>query len=259
MELDFLTSGEAELRKMAEELKDKYGCIAVKLGTEVEDCSFEYIAWVQKLVSGLLPVVVKIGGPEARNDIRQLSRMGVGGLIAPMVESPYGLLKYVTALRDIIEPAQRQKMIKGINAETVNCYRRIDEILGMPEAKELNQVTVGRSDLSESVGKKVDDPEVIRMTAEITKKAQAAGLVVSVGGGITPANAKRLVEQVKPDKINSRHIVISPEDAGDISESFRKALAFESAMMKYEVSGLNARIEALQKRIGTLDKRVVAA
>jgi len=142
MELEFFTSGEEELRKIAEELKHKHGCIAVKLGTEVEDCSFEYIEWVNRLVSGLLPVVVKIGGPEARNDIRQLSRIGVGGLIAPMVESPYGLVKYVAALRDIIEPRQRQKMIKGINAETVNCYRRIDEILAMPEAKELNQVTV---------------------------------------------------------------------------------------------------------------------
>ena len=258
MEFELLTPKEKELRKMAEELKEKYGCVALKMGTEVEDCSFEYIDFINKLMSGLLPIVVKIGGPEARNDIRELCKIGVAGLIAPMVESPYGVVKFVTALRDIVDPERLKHMIKGINAETVTCYKRIDDILKTPEIKELNQINVGRSDLSESVGKEVDDPEVMAMTKEITQKAQAAGLVVSVGGGITPVNARQIAQEIKSDKVNSRHVVISVRHAPDIGVAFEKGLEFESALMKYEVTELSARTALLQKRIGTLEKRLAA-
>jgi hypothetical protein len=259
MEFELLTQREKELRKMAEELKEEHGCTALKLGTEVEDCSFEYINFINnKLVAGLLPVVVKIGGPEARNDIRELCKIGVAGLIAPMVESPYGLVKFVTALRDIVDPDRLKTMIKGINAETVTCYKKIDDILKTPEIEELNQITIGRGDLSGSIGKKVDDPEVMAMTKEITQKAQAVGLVVSVGGGITPVNAQRIVQEIKPDKVNSRHVVISVQDTPDIGVAFKKALEFESALMKYEISELDARSALLQRRIGKLEKRLAA-
>jgi len=249
---------ERELRRLAVELKTKYGCTAVKLGTEVEANSFEEVDYLNKLMNGILPIVVKIGGPEARNDIRELYRLRVGGLIAPMVESPYGLKKYVGALRDIIDPEARQAMIKGINAETVNCYNRFDEMLATPEAKELNQVTIGRGDLSESVGKKVDDPEVMKMTFDITRKAQKAGLLVSVGGGITPVNARRIADEIRSDKINSRHVVISVKESPDVAVSFRKALEFENAVMENDVLGLNKRLSALQKRMDTLKKRLAA-
>lgn len=253
------TKKELELREMAKDLKEKHGCIALKMGTEVEDCSFEYIDWVSKLMEGILPIVVKIGGPEARNDIRQLTdRIGVQGLIAPMVETPYGLKKFVSALRDIVPPDRRGEMIKGINAETVTCYRNFDAILSIPEAEELNQVTIGRDDLSESIGKKVDDPEVMSMAREITRKAQAKGILVSVGGGITPSNAKRILSEIKPDKINSRHVVIGVDRSPDISESFRKALAFESALIELEVLSLNQRINSLNRRTETLKKRMAA-
>lgn len=256
MEFELLTRREKELRKTAEELKEKHGCTALKLGTEVEDCSFEYIGFINNLMAGLLPIVVKIGGPEARNDIRELCKIGVTGLIAPMVESPYGVAKFVMALRDIVDPDRIKKMIKGINAETVTCYKRIDDILKMPEIEELNQVTIGRSDLSGSVDKKVDDPEVMAMTKEITQKAQAVGLIVSVGGGITPKNARKITQEIKPDKVNSRHVVISVRHTPDIGVAFKKALEFESALMKYEVSELDARLALLQKRVRTLEKRL---
>jgi len=96
------------------------------------------------------------------------------------------------------------------------------------------------------------------MTKEITRKAHAIGLVVSVGGGITPTNARKIAQEIKPDKVNSRHVVISLRDTPDIGVAFQKGLDFESALMKYEVSELNARSALLQKRIGTLEKRVAA-
>ncbi len=252
---EYWSESEKQLRNMFKEMKEKHGMIALKLGTEVEDCSFEYIDYLNKLTRGIMPVVVKIGGPDARNDMRKMLEIGVSGIIAPMVESYYGLKDYIEALKEIATEGQFKFLLKAINIETVYGYQRLDQILASPEAKELQQITVGRGDLSKSVGKTVDDAEVMRMTKEITKKAQAAGLVVSVGGGITPQNARRISEEIKPDKINTRHIVISLDHCPDPGEAIRKGLELEAALMRNQQERLNSQVAVLEKRIKELEKR----
>ena len=58
------------LRKKLWYLRDSYGIVGVKGGTEVEDMSFEELAILRELSKDIVPMMVKIGGPEARNDIR---------------------------------------------------------------------------------------------------------------------------------------------------------------------------------------------
>lgn len=77
-----------QLRDRLKELRDAGGLTALKTGTEVEDMSFEEIRLLRALSDRIVPLFVKIGGPEARNDMRELARAGVDGLIAPMIESP---------------------------------------------------------------------------------------------------------------------------------------------------------------------------
>jgi hypothetical protein len=252
---EYWSDSEKRLRTMFKEMKEKHGMLALKLGTEVEDCSFEYIDYLNKLTRGIMPIVVKIGGPDARNDMRKLLEIGVSGLIAPMVESHYGLKNFIEALKEIATEGQFRFLLKAINIETVYSYQHLDQILGSPEAEELQQITVGRSDLSKSVGKTVDDIEVMKMTKEITRKAQAAGLVVSVGGGITPSNARRIAEEIKPDKMNTRHVVISLRHCPDPGEAIRKGLELEAALMRNEQEKLNARVSVLEKRVKELEKR----
>ncbi|MEM2897466.1 MAG: aldolase/citrate lyase family protein [Candidatus Bathyarchaeia archaeon] len=255
-ELEHWSQKERELRAMLKELKEKHGCIALKLGTEVEDCSFEFIDYVNKLAQGIVPLVVKIGGPDARNDIRKLMEIGVHGLIAPMVESVYGLENYVKALKDIVDEERLKSILKAINIETVDAYNRLDDMLKSPAIKEIQQITIGRDDLSKSVGKKVDDQEVIEMTRRITEKAHAAGMLVSVGGGITPSNAELVATEIKPDKINTRNVVFSLKDCPNIKEALKKALEFEMALMKNEAEKLSKKVEALEKRIKVLEQRI---
>ncbi|MEM5782518.1 MAG: aldolase/citrate lyase family protein [Candidatus Aenigmatarchaeota archaeon] len=255
-ELEQWSLREKELRAMLKELKEKHGCIALKLGTEVEDCSFEFIDYVNKLARGIVPVIVKIGGPDARNDIRTLMEIGVHGLIAPMVETVYALENYVKALKDIIDEERLKSILKAINIETVNAYNQLDSMLKSPAIKEIQQITIGRDDLSKSLGKNVDDPEVIEVTKKITEKAHANGLIVSVGGGITPSNAELIAKEVKPDKINTRNVVFSLKDCPNLKEALKKALEFEIALMRNEAEKLSKKLEALEKRIKVLEKRI---
>jgi hypothetical protein len=55
---------------------------------------------------------LKIGGVEALRDIKDALDLGVDGLIAPMVESPFGVVKFVSAVESVFS---LRKIHKSIN------------------------------------------------------------------------------------------------------------------------------------------------
>ena len=92
------------LRSALLQLKNQFGACGLKLSTEDAAMSIEQIGYWAEV--DILPATVKIGGPNARNDIKQLLPMNIDGLIAPMVESPYGLENFISAVRDFTTPMQ---------------------------------------------------------------------------------------------------------------------------------------------------------
>ena len=64
----------AELRRRLLGLQQNNVVVALKTGTEVEDMDFAEIALMREVSRdngrNFMPLVVKIGGPEARRDIR---------------------------------------------------------------------------------------------------------------------------------------------------------------------------------------------
>ena len=104
------------LARSLRKLKTEYDACGLKLSTEDAGMTIDQIKfWAD---CSLLPVVVKIGGPNARNDIKQLVSLKIEGLIAPMVESPYGLENFIAAVKDFTTPIQFERLSKHINIET---------------------------------------------------------------------------------------------------------------------------------------------
>ena len=255
-ELLFRSPEERHLREMLEALRENHGCWALKFETEAEGASFEQIRYNMSLALGKLPVIVKIGGPEARNDISELLKIGVNGLIAPMVESPYGLKNFVTALRQVARPEQYTYIFKGFNVETITTFKQLDEIFALPEIKEINSVSIGRSDLAGSLSAKVDDPEMMEIVREIRDKAKSIGLFVSVGGGITPSNAEKVAAQIEPDRINTRNLGFSLKRCPDIRKAIGDALKFEIALLEHEASQINDTYQRIKGRAEILKERM---
>ena len=54
-------------------LKNQFGACGLKLSTEDAAMSIEQIGYWAEFSNNILSTVVKIGGPNARNDIKQLS------------------------------------------------------------------------------------------------------------------------------------------------------------------------------------------
>ncbi len=209
-------------------LREDSGLRSMKTGTEVEDMSFAEISLLRRLSSGIVPLYVKIGGPEARNDIRNLLRIGVDGIIAPMIESPYALRNFVAALEDICAEQSVTAIEAGINLETITGYRQMHEILAEPAAGRLQQVTAARTDLSGSMKLHPDDDTVLATCAEIVQTCKAQGILTSVGGAIHPGIIDTLIDRIRPDRVNTRHMVLSCDDiAQDPQRSLVENLRFE--------------------------------
>jgi hypothetical protein len=231
------------------------GCIAVKLSTEDAGNSFPQIMYWTEEIGDRIPIVVKIGGPEARNDIRELGQMDIRGLIAPMIESDYGLKAYINALRDILPEERYRSLSKRVNIETYTAYKNIDSILSIEEARDLQVLTIGRTDLSKSMGLHVDDSVVTSIARKITQKARGKGIKVSVGGNITNLNAERIKREIGPDFVNTRSVGFDFAKCGNIGKAVLDALEFEEIMMQIDLEkGFVSREEA-ERRIHQLRER----
>ena len=121
-------------------MKIQFGVCGLKLSTEDAAMSLDQIAYWNRLCQGLLPVVVKIGGPNARNDIHQMMELNVHGLIAPMVESAFGLENYIEALRDYTTSIRFKTLEKHINIETATAVDQLDSILESPSIEHIDEI-----------------------------------------------------------------------------------------------------------------------
>ncbi len=222
----------SDLRNCLIQLKEEAGLVALKTGTEIEDMGFEEIAYLRKLSRNIIPLYVKIGGAEARNDIRSLSELKVDALIAPMIESPYALQKFFISLREVLNPNDYKRIQKAINIETITAVEKLEEILQLPEAGELDQITAARTDLSGSMAAFINSTHLMNKNNEnknikisfspnddavltncklIVSEAQKHKIRTSVGGKIEPASLEAILTYIKPDLLNSRHMVLSTQ------------------------------------------------
>ncbi|MCB1190094.1 MAG: aldolase [Leptospiraceae bacterium] len=220
---------------------------------------YDELTLFREISREITPLIIKIGGPEARTDIRFCSSIVSDGIVAPMVESEYALRNYVSSLKSLIPPNQFEKTNKAINIETITAYRNILDIVDSHSFEIINSVIAARSDLSASMNMHPDDPEVMRIIGQIVKLAKEKNKATSVGGTITSSNFYHIMEKVAPNYINSRHIVISLEqvaknqrtDVPEIILEFEIELYVLLSKLKPEKSYayLN-RIEINKERMG---------
>lgn len=247
---------EKKLRDTLLMLRSDFGCESLKVSTEDAGMSFREVREVYRLFNDIMPIVMKIGGPEARNDIVNAVEIGVAGIVGPMIETEYSLEKYIETLLEVAGQIKFEKLSKHINIETVESCRNIEVILHSESAKQLNQVTVGRSDLSRSMKKKCDDAEVMELTKEVTKKCRQKKIIVSVGGNITPRNAEKIAAFVEPDKINTREVGFTLKKCRDIYRTVEEALKFEQQLIEHKIELFNFQIQTLSTRRQKIIKRL---
>lgn len=246
------------LREKLITLKNDHCLTGIKGGTEIEAMSFEEIYIMKKISDGVVPMTVKIGGPEARNDIEYMLSIGIDKILAPMVESPYSLKNFVETMEEL---DQNHTVKLAINIETIFSFQNLQNIFQSPFFWHIDHVTVGRTDLSGSMNKTPDDPEVIKITQEIINSARYFGKTTSVGGKINTNNSEKIQTEIASDSLNTRHMVVSCSSrniARDVSEALKWESDFYLMLREkfpFRVEFYNKRITSLTERMAILSKR----
>lgn len=246
-----------ESRAAVRRLIAAHRCFMMKISTEDEALTHDDVRERARLFGPLIPLELKIGGPGARGDLALARELGIARVIAPMVESGYGMHDYVNGVKEIFRSGKGRIEV-GVNIETAAAVRNLGVILDQG-ADILTQVTVGRSDLSKSMGCGVDDAPVTRATRAVVTAARQRGLRTFVGGGITPENAGRILDLSGADCVNTRNFAFRRAGAARLAAAVRHALALEIVLLAEDGSERALRrIPALLGRMSERDRASLA-
>lgn len=222
------------LQKILLQLKD-LGCSDIKISYEDEGALLNEIITMRYLTAQLgLGLSIKIGGCEAKRDIVDCIDIGCDSIVAPMIESPFALKKFLNALNQY-----GYKREKGINLETINAYKLLEDL--SQDFSKLDFVTFGRVDFVGSLNKDrnfVNTDEIFQMVSKIFKTAKEHNTKCYLGGAISTDSKKfigDLMEQNLLDKFETRYIVFDCNkiDFNKFDELLYIANVFEVEWLKY--------------------------
>ena len=176
-----------------------------------------------------------------------------------MIETPFALSKYISAAKRVYgDDINTVEWI--INAETKTCLANYDEILSAGKDF-LRAVTVGRSDLSASMGierAEIETELVYEATRTLLEKSKYMGLTTNFGGNIGVESIPFIQKMSDvADRFETRKVVLRMDnDENRLKVVIQKALNFEYLYLLnkanyYDVLSHedDARIERMKKQI----------
>jgi len=258
-----MNNTERKMLDILKSLRDEHGVIAIKAEFEAEGSRTDELVMLNEIVFRAdMKLYIKIGGCEAVRDLDQCRLLGAAGIMAPMIESPFAMKKYVEASKKVY--GNEWKNIEWIiNAETKTCHKNLDEILAVGN-NFLNTVSIGRVDLSGSMGLSRDEingDKVFEVTQDIATRCKKAGYKVNFGGGIS-FDAIPFIQKLYPlnDRFETRKVVFSAvNNENELKEGILKAMQFETLYLKNKCEYYNRMANEDKVRLGMMAERLEIA
>lgn len=253
--------------KMVEQLvhlKRQHGVVAIKAEFEAEASRIEEVMRLKDITDKAgLGMILKIGGAEAITDMFEAQHIGVSGLIAPMIESPYAMSKFIAAVNNYFPEDARKKIQFGVNIETKMAYDNFPQILTVKGMEIIGKVTVGRVDLTGSLGiSRVDIncDRIYEITADIFRQSKKRNKITTMGGGIGKEAIpfiKKLAKQKLLDYFETRKVVFkTPKNFNKTAEAIVLANTFELMWLQNKKDYYQRVFLEDDKRILMLKKRI---
>lgn len=231
---------EREMVEVLADLRKNHHVVGVKAEFEAEGTRLEEAMRLKEVISAAgLGLTLKIGGCEALRDMYEARVLGVSRIVAPMVETPYALKKFLAAIDLTFPQDEIEQIFFAINVETVTTCQNFDEMLALPGIKKLNGIVVGRVDMSRSAGlgrDGINSDAIFDLTSHIVAKAHAHGLITAVGGGVS-ADALPFLRRLPADALSyyeTRKVIFGCPQALDTGteKGILKAVYFELLWLK---------------------------
>lgn len=254
---------EQKMVEILKDLKEHYGAISVRAEFEAEGTKLEELLRLKEIsMMAGLGLTLKIGGCESIRDMLEAHTVGVNYIVAPMVESPYALRKYLQAIEKIF-PADELKTIEVLcNIETKTACENLDKMMNIPEINLLNGIVIERVDLCFSIGRSerdINDDDINKIVLETIKKAKKGNLSCTIGGGVS-AHSLDFFKSIPDgflDRYETRKVCFSFSKAikADPEKGILKALGFELLWLKNKTNYFKGIHESDTSRMNLIERR----
>jgi 4-hydroxy-2-oxoheptanedioate aldolase len=252
---------EKKLVQQLVRLREDFGLCAVKAEFEAEGASFRDLVRLRRItIQHDVPLYLKIGGAEAIRDIKDAFELGVDGLIAPMIESPFAVVKFLDACKSIYGD---QKIFKSINIETSQAVENVEDILKIA-VNSIDNITIGRTDLSQSYFDKNIQPDsdfVLELIESLGRKVVAAGATLTVGGSLTKVSINRFRGRSKEwagqiTSLETRKIILPADIMLEKDDALGESIKFEELYLRSKLETEKMLTESDRARLSKLKSRL---
>ena len=240
-------------------LKEEYGVLSIKAEFEAEGTRKDELIILREFVyEANLGMIIKIGGCEAVRDLEECKLLDATGVMAPMIETPFAMQKFKKAFVKVF--GESAKLERIINAETKTCLQYFDEILHEGKGF-LTGITVGRSDLSASMGidrADIESSPIFAATSLFMQRARRDGLVCNFGGNIG-AQSVPFIQKIHPlaDRFETRKVVMpAGTDEIRLKKTIYHAIEFEKEYLQFKAEYYNLMANEDSERILRLENQL---
>lgn len=216
-----------------------HGVLAVKAEFEAEGTRVDELQRLLEIAHKAgAKVGIKIGGCEAIRDLIECRLYGADYIIAPMVETPYALSKYISAKDKFYPKSEQSDMRFLFNVETRKTFDEIDALGALAKAGGVGMV-FGRVDFAGSMGRQRDfcnSDEMMEYVCRVADVARGNDLELVVGGGVSPdaISALRKVREIRLDRFETRKVIFDASilEGTTAASAMELAIEFELLWLK---------------------------
>jgi hypothetical protein len=259
-----MNSTEKKMLGILKDMAQNAAAVAVKAEFEAEGTRTEELLRLLEIARRAdMKIGLKIGGCEALRDLIEAKQFGVDYIIAPMVETPYALQKYIEAKNKVYSLEEREDIGFLVNIETDTGFQHSEAIANLAAtANGIQGLVFGRVDYVGSLGKprdSVDSAEVVSACRKVALDCKTRGLDLVVGGGVSidAISALGSIKEVHLSRFETRKIIFSAEalTKSEIKKGLLNAVHFELLWLINKREYYSVITNEDNRRIEMLDKR----
>ena len=242
--------------------RDEFGVVAVKAEFEAEGTRpDEFLRLTEIANKAGLDIALKIGGCEAVSDLLASKLYGVNYIIAPMVETPYALKKYVESKLKVYNSDEALDTKFLFNLETEYTLKNFEDMAPIAKSSNLG-VVFGRVDftLSRNLPRgSVNEDQITQAVLSVAEVCAKQDIELVVGGSVSVDAIEQLkaFRAVRLDRFETRKVIFdgAAATASNLRQGILNAVDFELTWLKNKRAYYQNSADEDLKRIEMLEKR----